>query len=129
MACAAVQGYGAYLAVLYAMVALLMGNVGLCIWVAWCFKEQKFPVIWPIKVLRVFSSVFFQAFDVASLNLLQVSHSSLFTQLLLTGGGWTGRLIRCLRQRGEFQTVSQHGMCDAPRIHTLTLMGKGIAAC
>ncbi|EFJ45151.1 hypothetical protein VOLCADRAFT_94559 [Volvox carteri f. nagariensis] len=65
------QGYGAYLAVLYSMVALLMGNVGLCVWVAWCFKEHKFPVVWPIKVLRVFSSVFFQAFDVASLNLLQ----------------------------------------------------------
>jgi hypothetical protein len=40
--------------------------------VAWCFKEQRFPVVWPIVVLRVFSSVFFQAFDVASLNLLQV---------------------------------------------------------
>ncbi|GLI61040.1 hypothetical protein VaNZ11_003192 [Volvox africanus] len=68
-------GYGAYLAVLYAMVALLMGNVGLCVWVAWCFKEHKFPVVWPIKVLRVFSSVFFQAFDVASLNLLQLGIS------------------------------------------------------
>ncbi|GIL68039.1 hypothetical protein Vafri_21326 [Volvox africanus] len=68
-------GYGAYLAVLYSMVALLMGNVGLCVWVAWCFKEHKFPVVWPIKVLRVFSSVFFQAFDVASLNLLQLGIS------------------------------------------------------
>ncbi|GLC41265.1 hypothetical protein PLESTM_001177800 [Pleodorina starrii] len=69
------QGYGAYLAVLYSMVALLMGNVGLCVWVAWCFKEHKFPVVWPIQVLRVFSSVFFQAFDVASLNLLQLGIS------------------------------------------------------
>ncbi|KXZ44102.1 hypothetical protein GPECTOR_73g623 [Gonium pectorale] len=68
-------GYGAYLAVLYCMLAALMVNVGMCVWVAWCFKEQKFPVVWPIKVLRVFSGVFFQAFDVASLNLLQLGLS------------------------------------------------------
>ncbi|GIL80540.1 hypothetical protein Vretimale_16032 [Volvox reticuliferus] len=65
-------GYGAYVALLYGMVALLAANIGLCVWVAWCFKEQKFPVVWPIKVLRFFTSVFFQAFDIASLNLLQV---------------------------------------------------------
>ncbi|PNH09880.1 hypothetical protein TSOC_003476 [Tetrabaena socialis] len=64
-------GYSAYLAVLYAMVAALAINLSLCVWVAWCFKEQKFPVVWPVVVLRVFSSVFFQAFDVTSLNLLQ----------------------------------------------------------
>ncbi|PNW87845.1 hypothetical protein CHLRE_01g004157v5 [Chlamydomonas reinhardtii] len=72
-------GYGAYLALLYAAVALLVVNIGLCVWVAWCFKEQKFPVVWPIKVLRLFSSVFFQAFDVASLNLLQLGISCRFT--------------------------------------------------
>ncbi|PNW87839.1 hypothetical protein CHLRE_01g003950v5 [Chlamydomonas reinhardtii] len=71
--------YSAYLALLYAAVALLVMNIGLCVWVAWCFKEQKFPVVWPIKVLRVFSSVFFQAFDVASLNLLQLGISCRFT--------------------------------------------------
>ncbi|GIL60368.1 hypothetical protein Vafri_14969 [Volvox africanus] len=65
-------GYGAYVALLYGMVALLAANIGLCVWVAWCFKEQKFPVVWPIKVLRFFTSIFFQAFDIASLNLLQV---------------------------------------------------------
>ncbi|PNH12169.1 Tiny macrocysts protein C [Tetrabaena socialis] len=65
-------GYGAYLALLYSMVALLAINIGLCVWVAWCFKEQKFPAVWPIKMLRVFSSVFFQAFDVTSLTLLQL---------------------------------------------------------
>ncbi|KXZ45667.1 hypothetical protein GPECTOR_52g65 [Gonium pectorale] len=42
-------GYGAYLALLYAMVVLLAVNVAMCVWVAWCFKEQKFPVIWPVK--------------------------------------------------------------------------------
>ncbi|GLI60726.1 hypothetical protein VaNZ11_002824 [Volvox africanus] len=72
-------GYGVYLAVLYSVLALLAINIGMCVWVAWCFKEHKFPVVWPIKVLRVFSSVFFQAFDVASLNLLQLGITCRFT--------------------------------------------------
>ncbi|GFR46567.1 hypothetical protein Agub_g8160 [Astrephomene gubernaculifera] len=72
-------GYGAYIAVLYLMLTLLAVNVGMCVWVAWCFKEQKFPVVWPIMVLRIFSSVFFQAFDVASLNLLQLGISCRYT--------------------------------------------------
>ncbi|KXZ45662.1 hypothetical protein GPECTOR_52g60 [Gonium pectorale] len=45
-----VRGYGAYLAVLYAMVVLLAINVAMCVWVAWCFKERKFPVVWPIQL-------------------------------------------------------------------------------
>ncbi|GLC52514.1 hypothetical protein PLESTB_000638200 [Pleodorina starrii] len=77
--CVNIQGYGAYLAVLYSMLALLMVNVAMCVWVAWCFKEHKFPVVWPIKILRVFSSLFFQAFDVTSLNLLQLGFSCRFT--------------------------------------------------
>ncbi|KAG2488469.1 hypothetical protein HYH03_012974 [Edaphochlamys debaryana] len=67
-------GYGVYLLLLYAMVFLLVINVMLCVWVAWCFSEQKFPV-----VLRVFSSVFFQAFDVACLNLLQLGIACRYT--------------------------------------------------
>ncbi|KXZ42914.1 hypothetical protein GPECTOR_111g247 [Gonium pectorale] len=73
------MGYGAYVALLYGMVAVLAANIGLCVWVAWCFKEQKFPVVWPIKVLRLFTSVFFQSFDVASLNLLQLGLSCRLT--------------------------------------------------
>ncbi|GLC42489.1 hypothetical protein PLESTB_001103800 [Pleodorina starrii] len=73
------RGYDVYIAVLYAMLALLAINIVMCVWVAWCFKEHKFPVVWPIKVLRVFSSVFFQAFDVASLNLLQLGITCRFT--------------------------------------------------
>ncbi len=42
-----------YLILLYSMVVLLAVNVILCVWVAWCFKEQKFPVVWPIKVRAV----------------------------------------------------------------------------
>ncbi|GLC41288.1 hypothetical protein PLESTB_001078900 [Pleodorina starrii] len=71
--------YGAYLATLYVMVGLLGLHVGLCVWVAWCFKEQKFPVVWPLKALRLFSSVFFQAFDVAALNLLQLGMTCRYT--------------------------------------------------
>ncbi|GLC41279.1 hypothetical protein PLESTM_001179200 [Pleodorina starrii] len=54
------------------MVTLLVVNCGLCVWVTWCFKEQKFPVVWPVKVLRLFGAAFLQAFDIASLNILQV---------------------------------------------------------
>ncbi|KAG2495534.1 hypothetical protein HYH03_006477 [Edaphochlamys debaryana] len=72
-------GYSIYVLVLYCMVSLLAVNILLCAWVAWCFKEQKFPVVWPIKVLRIFSSVFFQAFDIASLNLLQIGIACNFT--------------------------------------------------
>lgn len=66
------QPYIIYIAILYCMVAALTINIGLCCWVAWFFKEQKFEYLWPIQVLRLFSSVFFQAFDVSALNLLQV---------------------------------------------------------
>ncbi|EFJ45146.1 hypothetical protein VOLCADRAFT_94549 [Volvox carteri f. nagariensis] len=72
-------GYNAYLAVLYTMVTLLMVNCGLCVWVAWCFKEQKFPVVWPVKALRLFNAVFLHAFDIASLNVLQLGINCRFT--------------------------------------------------
>jgi hypothetical protein len=68
----ALQPYMAYLGVLYSMVTALAVNITLCVWVAWFFKEQKFDHIWPIAVLRLFSSIFFQAFDVSALNLFQV---------------------------------------------------------
>ncbi|GLI60724.1 hypothetical protein VaNZ11_002822 [Volvox africanus] len=71
--------YGWYLVLLYVMVGLLGLHVVLCVWVAWCFKEQKFGVVWPIKLLRLYSSVFFQAFDVAAMNLLELGITCRFT--------------------------------------------------
>ncbi|GIL50719.1 hypothetical protein Vafri_6875, partial [Volvox africanus] len=71
--------YGWYLVLLYVMVGLLGLHVGLCLWVAWCFKEQKFGVVWPIKLLRLYSSVFFQAFDVAAMNLLELGFTCRLT--------------------------------------------------
>ncbi|KAG2439095.1 hypothetical protein HYH02_006619 [Chlamydomonas schloesseri] len=68
-------GYAWYLGVLYTMAGLLVINLALCVWVAWSFKEQKFDYVWPIKVVRTFSYVFLQVFDIASLNFLQLGIS------------------------------------------------------
>ncbi|PNW76483.1 hypothetical protein CHLRE_11g467629v5 [Chlamydomonas reinhardtii] len=68
-------GYAWYLGVLYTMAGLLAANLALCVWVAWSFKEQKFDYVWPIKVVRTFSYVFLQVFDITSLNFLQLGIS------------------------------------------------------
>ncbi|GLI70677.1 hypothetical protein VaNZ11_015617 [Volvox africanus] len=68
-------GYTWYVAVLYSMAGLLAVNLVLCVWVAWSFKEQKFDYVWPIKVVRGFSYVFLQVFDITSLNFLQLGIS------------------------------------------------------
>ncbi|EFJ51253.1 hypothetical protein VOLCADRAFT_87875 [Volvox carteri f. nagariensis] len=68
-------GYRWYVAVLYSMAGLLAVNLVLCVWVAWSFKEQKFDYVWPIKVVRGFSYVFLQVFDITSLNFLQLGIS------------------------------------------------------
>ncbi|KXZ55419.1 hypothetical protein GPECTOR_3g70 [Gonium pectorale] len=65
-------GYGGYIAVLYGMVALLAMSLALAAWVSWCFKEHKFPVMWPVQVLRVLSAVFFQTFDISVMTIFEV---------------------------------------------------------
>lgn len=49
--------------------ALLYLCIGICVWVAWCFKEDNFPFLWPIKFVRVVASIFFGTFYIASLNI------------------------------------------------------------
>ncbi|KAG2494508.1 hypothetical protein HYH03_007276 [Edaphochlamys debaryana] len=105
-------GYSVYLVVLYGMVSLLAINVGLCVWVAWCFKEQKFPVVWPIKVLRVFSSLFFQAFDVACLNLLQASGRAQGLEGLGISCRYTGFVTPHMR----LDLFPQHSCTSAPHL-------------
>lgn len=36
-------------------------------WVAWCFKNDNFPYLWPIKFVRVVVSFFFGTFYVRPL--------------------------------------------------------------
>ncbi|KAG2492486.1 hypothetical protein HYH03_009151 [Edaphochlamys debaryana] len=72
-------GYGLYVGLLYAVAALLALNIALCVWVAVSFKQQKFDYVWPIKMVRGFSYVFIQVFDVTSLNFLQLGISCNYT--------------------------------------------------
>jgi hypothetical protein len=64
-----VQGYTFYLAIFYILVAILFISVAICIWVGWCFMNDNFPFLWPIKVARVVVSLFVTMFYIASLNI------------------------------------------------------------
>jgi hypothetical protein len=66
-------GYTFYLAILYTVSAVFVLSLVLCIWVAICFQRQRFPVVWPIWVLRAFVSVFFQAFYISSLGVFLIA--------------------------------------------------------
>jgi hypothetical protein len=66
---AAVQGYTFYLVIFYILVAVLFVSTAICIWVGWCFMNDSFPFLWPIKVARVVVSIFVSMFYIASLNI------------------------------------------------------------
>ena len=40
------QGYGFYVSVLYVLAAAILLSLLLCIWVGWCFKNDRFPAVW-----------------------------------------------------------------------------------
>lgn len=63
------QGYEFYLVIFYIMVAILFISVAICIWVGWCFMNDSFPFLWPIKVARVVVSLFVSMFYLLSLNI------------------------------------------------------------
>ena len=62
------QGYMFYLVIFYILVAILFISVAICIWVGWCFMNDSFPYLWPIKVARVVVSLFVSMFYIACLN-------------------------------------------------------------
>lgn len=66
---ALVQGYTFYLAIFYILVAVLFLSVAICVWVGWCFMNDNFPFLWPIKVARLVVSLFVTMFYIASLNI------------------------------------------------------------
>ncbi|PNW79659.1 hypothetical protein CHLRE_08g361950v5 [Chlamydomonas reinhardtii] len=78
-------GYGWYVGLLYTLATLLGLNLALCGWVAVCFRNQKFDYVWPIKVVRGFSYVFLQVFDITSLNFLQLGISCNYTASASSG--------------------------------------------
>jgi hypothetical protein len=63
------QGYTFYLVVFYILVGVLFTSIGICVWVGWCFSNDNFPALWPIKVARVVVSVFVSMFYIASCNI------------------------------------------------------------
>ncbi|WIA28374.1 hypothetical protein OEZ86_010920 [Tetradesmus obliquus] len=62
-------GYKFYLVVFYILAGILFISVAICIWVGWCFMNDNFPFLWPIKVARVVVSLFVSMFYIASLNI------------------------------------------------------------
>jgi hypothetical protein len=67
------KGYRFYLIVFYVLVATLFISTGICIWVGWCFKNDSFPFLWPIKVARIVVSLFVSMFYIASLNIFLIA--------------------------------------------------------
>lgn len=66
------QGYRFYLIVFYILVAVLFASAAICVWVGWCFKNDSFPFLWPIKVARIVVSLFVSMFYIASLNIFLI---------------------------------------------------------
>jgi hypothetical protein len=69
----ALQSYTFYLGFFYLLAGLLIGSVAICIWVGWCFTNDSFPFLWPIQLVRVVVSVFFNVFYIAALNIYLIS--------------------------------------------------------
>lgn len=70
---ALLQGYTFYLVVFYILVVILFLSAAVCIWVGWCFKNDSFPFLWPIKLARVVVSLFVSMFYIASLNIFLIA--------------------------------------------------------
>ncbi|KAG2430819.1 hypothetical protein HXX76_009795 [Chlamydomonas incerta] len=64
------RGYMFFLVLFYIFVGLLLLNVGLSVWVAYQFSNNRFDQVWPIVFLRWFGLIFYQVLDVATLTLL-----------------------------------------------------------
>ncbi|KAG2430820.1 hypothetical protein HXX76_009796 [Chlamydomonas incerta] len=64
------RGYMFFLVLFYIFVGLLLLNVGLSVWVAHQFSNNRFDQVWPIVFLRWFGLIFYQVLDVATLTLL-----------------------------------------------------------
>ncbi|CAG9466689.1 unnamed protein product [Pedinophyceae sp. YPF-701] len=65
-------GYDVFCAVFYILFAVLAFSLSLCIYVAQNFLTDRFPYVWPIKVLRFVVSIFFRTFYITVLNVFAV---------------------------------------------------------
>eukprot|EP00198_Chlamydomonas_reinhardtii_P013356 XP_001702693.1 predicted protein [Chlamydomonas reinhardtii] len=82
-------GYNAYVAILYTMTGMLCSALALCVWIAYSYKNRSFAYTWPIHVLRIYATIHFGLFDIATLTLIQVSYDC---QLLGSGSSVRGHL-------------------------------------
>jgi hypothetical protein len=67
------KGYDFYIGVQLTIAALLLLSILLCIWVGYCFKNDHFPYLWPIQILRVVVATFVVVFYIASLSIFMVA--------------------------------------------------------
>ena len=64
--------YSFWLAFFYILVFLMAASLGLCVYVAICFKSGSFPYVWPVKLLRAIVSVIFSVLFVSALDVFLV---------------------------------------------------------
>lgn len=67
------RGYTFFLVLFYLMVIGTIFVVLLCYMVGKSFQNNRFDYVWPIKVLRWYSTIFFQVLDVMSFTLFLMS--------------------------------------------------------
>ncbi|GAX73194.1 hypothetical protein CEUSTIGMA_g647.t1 [Chlamydomonas eustigma] len=65
----AAKGWSFYEIIFYLLTGMLYLSVATCVWVAWSFKNDSFPFLWPIKFVRVVVSVFVGTLYIASINI------------------------------------------------------------
>ncbi|CAG9461054.1 unnamed protein product [Pedinophyceae sp. YPF-701] len=65
-------GYAVFNATFYVLFAVTVVSVALCGWVAHNFVTNRFPFVWPIKVLRFVVSIFFRTFYITVLNVFAI---------------------------------------------------------
>ena len=66
------RGYAFYQALFWTFIAGVMGSFIVSIWVATNFKNNQFPYVMPIKVMRAVVSTFFDIFYVDSLSIMLI---------------------------------------------------------
>ncbi|EFJ44861.1 hypothetical protein VOLCADRAFT_94889 [Volvox carteri f. nagariensis] len=96
-------GYKAYVAILYTMTGMLCCSLALCVWIAYSYKNRSFAYTWPTYVLRLYATIHFGLFDIATLTLIQVSYDCQFL-----GSGKTNR--------GRMYTFPDRVCYEAPHL-------------
>ncbi|GAB4816719.1 hypothetical protein N2152v2_003765 [Parachlorella kessleri] len=65
--------YNLYLAIFFVLTGFLLASAALCVFVGINFKRNQFPYVWPIKVLKLTVSFFFELFYISTLGIFIVA--------------------------------------------------------